>query len=103
MRARFLRSEAARFRVMAEETDREQTRIRLLAMADDFDARARAADDATAAMPPEPPADPEGPEPSSAEATEPTEEDGKPKSGRPRGTTSREGGASKRLTLGRRT
>jgi len=40
MNARFLRDEAARFRGMAEDADREATRTRLLAMAADYEARA---------------------------------------------------------------
>ena len=43
MDIRFLRDEAARFRGMAEESDREATRLRLLAMAVDYDTRANAA------------------------------------------------------------
>jgi hypothetical protein len=45
MTPRFLRDEAARFRGMAETTDREATKLRLLAMATDYDARAGVADD----------------------------------------------------------
>ena len=44
MNARFLRDEAARFRGMAEEADREATRERFLAMAADYEARAKVAD-----------------------------------------------------------
>jgi hypothetical protein len=40
MTPQFLRHEAARFRGMAEEADREATRARLLAMAADYEARA---------------------------------------------------------------
>ena len=43
MNARFLRDEAARFRVMAEETDREQSRLRLIAMAVHYEFSARSA------------------------------------------------------------
>jgi hypothetical protein len=43
MNARFLRDEAARFRGMAEDADREATKDRFLAMAADYDARAKAA------------------------------------------------------------
>jgi hypothetical protein len=43
MDARFLRDEAARFRGMAEDADREATRERFLVMAADYDARAKAA------------------------------------------------------------
>ena len=39
MDARFLRDEAARFRGMADNTDREATKARLLAMAADYQAR----------------------------------------------------------------
>jgi hypothetical protein len=45
MNARFLRDEAARFRGMADDTDREATKIRLLAMATDYDARAGVANE----------------------------------------------------------
>lgn len=44
MNLRFLRDEAARFRGMADETDREATRLRLLAMAADYEARAMLAE-----------------------------------------------------------
>ena len=44
MDARFLRDEAARFRGMADDTDREATRVRLLGMAADYEARAVVAD-----------------------------------------------------------
>jgi hypothetical protein len=45
MTPQFLRSEAARFREMAESvTDREASRQRLLAMAVDYEARAAAAE-----------------------------------------------------------
>ena len=40
MTPQFLRSEAARFRDMAESTDREASRQRLLAMAVDYEAQA---------------------------------------------------------------
>ncbi len=43
MNYRFLRDEAARFRTMADETDRETTKLRLLAMATEYEARANAA------------------------------------------------------------
>ena len=47
MTPQFLRSEAARFREMAEAvTDREASRQRLLTMAIDYDARAAAAEEA---------------------------------------------------------
>ena len=52
MTPQFLRSEAARFREMAEAvTDREASRQRLLAMAIDYDARAAAAEEAQPAAP----------------------------------------------------
>src|SRR3954447_2608641 len=51
MNARFLREEAARFRDMAAATDREASRVRFLAMAADFEARAAIAQDAV--QPPE--------------------------------------------------
>jgi hypothetical protein len=41
MDARFLRDEAARFRGMADDADRESTKHRLLAMAADYEARAQ--------------------------------------------------------------
>ena len=47
MDARFLRHEAARFRGMADDTDREATRVRLLAMAVDYEARAGVASELT--------------------------------------------------------
>jgi hypothetical protein len=47
MNARFLRDEAARFRGMADDTDREATKIRLLAMAADYEARAGVANELT--------------------------------------------------------
>jgi hypothetical protein len=43
MDVRFLRDEAARFRQMAETADRELTKLRLLAMAADYTARATTA------------------------------------------------------------
>ncbi|HVC63169.1 MAG TPA: hypothetical protein VND19_22750 [Acetobacteraceae bacterium] len=45
MTPKFLREEAARFRGMAETIDREASKLRFLAMAVDFDARAKAADE----------------------------------------------------------
>ena len=44
MTPQFLRSEAARFRDMAESTDREASRQRLLAMAVDYEAQAEQAE-----------------------------------------------------------
>jgi hypothetical protein len=43
MNARFLRDEAARFRGMAADTDREASKVRLLVMAADYEARAEVA------------------------------------------------------------
>ena len=43
MTPRFLREEAARFRAMAEDSIREASKARLLAMADDYEARAASA------------------------------------------------------------
>jgi hypothetical protein len=66
MTPQFLRSEAARFREMAEAvTDREASRQRLLTMAIDYDARAAAAEQAQ----PTPPA-PSIEEPTPAPETE---------------------------------
>lgn len=45
MTPRFLRDEAARFRGMAGDTDRAATRERFLAMAADYEARSRIADE----------------------------------------------------------
>jgi len=45
MTPKFLREEAARFRGMAETSDREASKVRFLAMATDFEARADAADE----------------------------------------------------------
>jgi len=44
MTPRFLREEAARFRDMASMQEREASRLRLLRMADDYEAKARASD-----------------------------------------------------------
>ena len=55
MTPKFLREEAARFRGMAEMSDREASKARYLAMATDFEARAQASD---AANPPDPPVAP---------------------------------------------
>ena len=44
MTPKFMRQEAARFRDMASMTEREASRLRLLAMADDYEARATAVD-----------------------------------------------------------
>ncbi len=43
----FLREEAARFRAMADAVDREASKLRLLKMAIDYEARAKAADELT--------------------------------------------------------
>jgi hypothetical protein len=45
MTPKFLREEAARFRGMAETVEREASRQRLLTMAIDYEAKAKAADD----------------------------------------------------------
>jgi hypothetical protein len=45
MNARFLRDEAARFRGMVDDTDREATKLRLLAMAAEYEERARSANE----------------------------------------------------------
>jgi hypothetical protein len=47
MTPQFLRHEAARFRGMADDTDREATKLRLLAMAADYEARAGVANELT--------------------------------------------------------
>jgi len=47
MTPQFLRHEAARFRGMAEDADREATKVRLLAMAADYEARAGIDDELT--------------------------------------------------------
>src|SRR4051812_18943752 len=60
MNHRFLSDEAARFRSMADDTDREASKVRLLAMAADYESRARIADDLSATIT----------EPSQAEAME---------------------------------
>jgi hypothetical protein len=81
MTPQFLRSEAARFREMAESvTDREASRQRLLAMAADYEARAVAAD---AAQPVQPPPDADAPV-AEAEREPATDEPTKVKPGRRR-------------------
>jgi hypothetical protein len=67
MNSRFLRDEAARFRGMADTADREATKLRVLAMAADYDARANVADEATEQTSSE--TDTESPEPKLEEAT----------------------------------
>jgi hypothetical protein len=47
MEPKFLREEAARFRGMAESQDREASKLRLLKMAADYEAKAEAADELT--------------------------------------------------------
>jgi hypothetical protein len=47
MTPKFLRDEAARFRGMAGTAELEASKVRLLAMAIDFEARAKAADELT--------------------------------------------------------
>ena len=61
MTPQFLRHEAARFRGMAEDADREATKVRLLAMAADYEARAGIDNELT--------------EPNSGEANEPTQDE----------------------------
>ena len=53
MNPRFLREEATRFRDMAATSDREASKVRLLAMAADFEARAEAAQHTAAPPPPD--------------------------------------------------
>ena len=52
MTPKFLREEASRFRGMAEEQTRDASRLRLLGMAADYEARATAADGLVVAAPP---------------------------------------------------
>ena len=47
MNHQFLRAEEARFRGMADDTDREASKLRLLAMAADYESRARIAGTST--------------------------------------------------------
>jgi hypothetical protein len=47
MTPQFLRHEAARFRGMAEDADRDATKVRLLAMAADYEARAGVTNEST--------------------------------------------------------
>ncbi|MDR3537340.1 MAG: hypothetical protein P4L71_12655 [Acetobacteraceae bacterium] len=54
MTPKFLREEAVRFRDMAETSGREASRLRLLGMAADFEARAKIAEEATGSKPDEP-------------------------------------------------
>ena len=54
MTPQFLREEAARFRGMAEIQEREASKVRLLKMADNYDAQAKAADEPAAPAPVEP-------------------------------------------------
>lgn len=51
MNHRFLSEEAARFRDMAADAEREATKVRLLAMAADYESRARIAGDLPAPNP----------------------------------------------------
>jgi hypothetical protein len=62
MTPKFLREEAARFRGMADEHTREASKLRLLSMATDYEARATAGDGLVVAAPVEEtaPALPEG-------------------------------------------
>jgi hypothetical protein len=83
MTPQFLRSEAARFREMAESvTDREASRQRLLTMALDYEAKAAAAE-AVRATEPQPEPEPEEPMPV-AERAPPADEAPKPRAGRRR-------------------
>ena len=82
MTPKFMRQEAARFRDMASMQEREASRLRLLGMADDYEARAFAVDGLKA----------EGPEPATAEEPAPAE------ASAPEPAVS-----STRLKLGRRT
>ena len=65
MTPKFLREEAARFRGMADEQTREASKLRLIAMAADYEARATAADGLVLATPVQeaPPQEAEVPEP----------------------------------------
>ena len=67
MISQFLRDEAARFRGMADTADREATKLRFLAMAVDYDARANVADELTEQSSSE--TDTEPPEPTAEEVT----------------------------------
>jgi len=53
MTPKFLREEAARFRGMADTADREASKLRFLAMATDFEARAKIAEEPTPSEPAE--------------------------------------------------
>jgi hypothetical protein len=64
MTPQFLRHEAARFRGMAADADREATKLRLLAMAADYEARAGIDNEVT--------------EPASGEAAEPVQAEAPP-------------------------
>jgi len=90
MNSRFLRDEASRFRGMADTADREATRLRFLAMAVDYDARANVADEATEQSSSE--IDTEPPEPKLDEATKvlPETDRGEPLAGKPKGRITRE-------------
>ncbi|HME26442.1 MAG TPA: hypothetical protein VKI44_34815 [Acetobacteraceae bacterium] len=82
MTPKFLRSEAARFREMAESvTDREASRQRLLAMAVDYEARAAAAE---ADHPPESPPPAAEEPPPAVEPAPATDEPSSVKPGRKR-------------------
>jgi hypothetical protein len=90
MTSRFLRDEAARFRGMADTADREATRLRFLAMAADYDARANVADGATEQT--SSATDTERPEPKLKEATKvlPEPDRGEALSVKPRARITRE-------------
>jgi hypothetical protein len=70
MSPKFLREEASRFRGMAAETDREASKLRLLAMAADYESRATAADGLAIPLPLHEPA-PAQAEPEDDEPIEP--------------------------------
>jgi hypothetical protein len=69
MTPEFLRHEAARFRGMAEDADREATKVRLLAMAVDYEARAGIANEMTGEI-----TDPD-PDEANGEVVEPTRDE----------------------------
>lgn len=54
MTPQFLREEASRFRGMAETVEREASKLRLLKMADDYEQRAKAADERNPPAPTDP-------------------------------------------------
>jgi hypothetical protein len=101
MNHQFLRDEAARFRGMADDTDREASKHRLLAMAADYESRARIAGASTES-------DLAGAiiEPSGAERaemlTQPHQDEAiKPLSGRKIGRERNDGASVERRSVGR--